>query len=157
MSLPQPLDLTKSDFHLWDFLKENVYKPPHTHTHARAHTLEKRKKIFSCALQASLKKTLKHSASYKREMANACTSECEWHFSTSYSTVCMYYDFRNIIWTIFVSKDGLCNGVIIIVIFKDEPTSSGSSSQTKLVPSITYVRYSEIGYMKVPSITYACF
>jgi len=51
----------------------------------------------------------------------------------------------------------VCDDLIIIVIFQEVPSSSGSSSPTKLVPSITYVRYSEIGYTKVPSITYAYF
>jgi hypothetical protein len=69
----------------------------------------------------------------------------------------MFCDFQNIIWTIFVSKDGVCDGLIIIVIFNEVPSSSGSSTPTELVPSITYVRYSEIGYMKVPSINYTYF
>lgn len=69
----------------------------------------------------------------------------------------MFYDFRNITWTFFISKDGVCDGLIIIVIFKEVPSSSWSSTPTKLVPSVTYTRYSEIGYTKVPSITYAYF
>ena len=75
MRLPRPLDLTKSDFRLWGFLKENAYK-------TNPHTLEKSKQNIQLCTSNVTKKTLQHSISNIREMANAGTAECEQHFCT---------------------------------------------------------------------------
>lgn len=86
MSLPPPLDLIKSDFHLRGFLKEKVWgggTPTHTHARMHAHlSLEKLKQNIQLCTSSITKKLFSTVHHNTREMANACTAECEQHIST---------------------------------------------------------------------------